>query len=196
MKLSAHIFFCCVFSLTQVSVFAQTFGSPAVEGERLKDLSVYAEKLRSTTDLLQAEKRNIFVASKASGVSEKTASVLLKQSSIIERYSDQLEDTLGASNVLFASVAIAMNIDSPNKEFTIAHHLNTVCSFMPGRFDLSDSRLLNIQKSTLQTYEKSHLSTKQFDLISSGLSDATSLKSAIDKLCLRSTDPKNWIKAK
>jgi hypothetical protein len=189
-----------LFTAISLAVFgfqavAQPFGSAAEENQRLKSFSSNLAELRAISDELAADIKSQFVENRSGGITNQQARRLSEQADIINGYSTQFEDILGASNVLFSVVAISMAVDGESRSSYVPFYLNSVCLNMPGSHRVSSRSALESIRSKLEQSDKASLTAKQFKLINDGLKSAAELKSSYDALCARAKDSKNWVQS-
>jgi len=179
---------------SHASVWAQPFGSQAVESERLKDLSTYGEILRKTIEDIENERSSFLSSNASSAQSNSDAKNTMTVVEILDRHLQYFEDTLGASNVIFGAIAIAMNVDDPSKRSTVAYYIGNICFRMPGQFMGYPAGLNQINEMfrTIHSVEKKHLTQSQASLVSNGLDTAHSLRKSMGQLCARGSNPSNW----
>lgn len=187
------IFLIAALHFSQASVWTQPFGSPAIKSQHLKNLSTYGEKLSKTIKNIRSE-RNNFLSSKMSSTKSKSDTKKLKNIiDILNKHLRYFEDTLGASNVIFSAVAIAMNVENTSKQETVAFYIRNICIRMPGEMNgnLIPAVRINELLNEFHSVQRESLTKEQNILVTNSLETAHSLKKAIDELYARGNEPKN-----
>lgn len=188
------IFLVAALHFSQASVWAQPFGSQAVESERLKNLSKYGEKLRKSIEDIENERKNFLSLNLSSAKSDAEAKKLREVIDILSGHLRYFEDTLGASNVIFSAIAIAMNVENKNKQVSVAGYIQNICIRMPGEMNgsLIPAARINEWLKEVHSTQRKSLTKEQNILVTNGLETAHSLRKAMDELCARGSEPKNW----
>lgn len=188
------IFLVAALHFSQASVWAQPFGSPAVESQRLKNLSTYGEKLSKTIEDIESELKSFLSSNISAAKSDSEAEKLREVIDILSGHLRYFEDTLGASNVIFSAIAIAMNVENTSKQASVAFYIRNICNRMPGEMNgnLIPAVRINELLNEFHSVQRESLTKEQNILVTNGLETAHSLRKAMDELCARGSEPKNW----